>query len=259
MATMLADNLAELADLFLQHREAGTQIDALPDTLAPRSLDEAYAVQAAVAARVPGGTCGWKIGMTNRAAMQARGMANPVYARLFAGTTFRDGAAAVPAVSGRQMFEAEYVVELDRDLAPGDYSREELLAAIRAVRPGIEICGSRFSTEGALDLAVSLADNSFHRGMVVGASLAGWQDRYLTEPVVLDLDNGQAVTGSGTNVLDDPMIPLAWLASVALPDGGLKAGDLIATGAAAMVQLTTRTARVEARFGDDAVVTAALA
>lgn len=259
MATPLARNLAGLTDLYLAHRAADSQIDTLPEGLAPQSLDEAYQVQAAVAAKVAGGTSGWKIGMTNRAAMQARGMDVPVYARLFAATTWRDGAACVPAVSGRQMFEAEYVVELDRDLPPGDYARDELIAAIRAVRPGIEICGSRFSSDGPLNLAVSLADNSFHRGMVVGAPLDGWQARYLSEPVVLDLDNGQAITGNGTNVLDDPLIPLTWLASLVLPDGGLKAGDLIATGAAATVQLTTRAAKAVARFGPDASVEAEIA
>ncbi len=258
MANTLPDHLAQLADLYVEHRAAGTQIDELPEALVPASLDEAYAVQADVAARVAGGTSGWKIGMTNRAAMQARGMDNPVYARLFAETTWREGTTIIPASGGRQMFEAEYVFELDRDIAPGEYSREELIAAIRAVRPGIELCSSRFSTMGGLDLGVSLADNSFHRGLVVGDPLDGWLERYLEEAVVLDIDNGQKVEGSGRNVLDDPLIPFTWLASIDLPDGGLRAGDLVATGAAAMVVLETRQAKAIARFGDDIAITAEL-
>lgn len=247
----MADRLTELAALLLRHRAAGTQMEELPE--GPQSLDDAYRVQAAVAAQVPGGTCGWKIGMTTRAAMQARGMETPVYARLLAATTWRDGSATMPAAAGRQIFEAEYVIELDRDLPPGSHSRETLVAAIRAVRPGIEICGSRFATEAPLDFALSLADNSFHRGMVVGAPLAGWQQRWLDEDVVLDVDNGQHITGSGRNVLDDPLLTFGWLASIPLPDGGLKAGDLIATGAAAMLQLNSRTAKTVARFGADSI------
>ncbi len=258
MTSTPVERMAELTSLYLAHRDAGTQIEELPENLVPHSLEEAYQVQAAVAARIPGGTAGWKIGMTNRAAMQTRGMDTPVYARLFTDTTWRDGSAITAAVGGRQMLEAEYVFELDHDIAPGTYAREELATYIRAVRPGIEICGSRFSTMGGLDLGVSLADNSFHRGLVVGEPIEGWLDRYLDEAVVIDVDNGQKAEGSGRSVLDDPLIPFTWLSSIVLPDGGLRAGDLVATGAAATVILETRQVKAVARFGDDIAITAEL-
>src|SRR3546814_14663922 len=61
-----------------------------------------------VAPQVPGGTCGWKIGMTSEAAMRARGLSHPVYARLFKASTLF-GSGSLKGVGGRLMFEAEYV------------------------------------------------------------------------------------------------------------------------------------------------------
>ena len=255
---MTADRRAALAKLLTALRREGRQIEQADRALVPETLAEAYAVQADVARRVPGGTRGWKVGMTSEAAMRARGRTEPVYARLFTATTFY-GHGHVPTVLGRRMFEAEYVFELRRDLPKQDHSRDALIDAIGAARPGIEICGSRFSTDDSLDLFLSLADNSFHLGLVIGDPIEDWQDGYLDETVTITDGDGREGKGSGRDVLGDPLNALRWLANVDLPDRGLKAGDLVATGVAAKLDVLTPSASARARFGGRGEISADLA
>jgi 2-keto-4-pentenoate hydratase len=242
-------NMSPLASLLLEHRSAGTQIASMNPGLTPKSLEEAYCVQQEVARQVPGGMAGWKIGMTSEAGMKARGMVEPVYARLFTATTAQPGWMA-PPMDGRKLLEAEYVVELSADLPRGSYSIEELHDATNRLRPGIELCASRFVNKAPLDILLSLADNSYHLGLVVGEPIEDWRSSYLDRSVRLLANNGQVSQGTARNVLGDPFKALQWLASTDLPDGGLKAGDLIATGAIAVLDLTSDAVISVADFGD---------
>jgi 2-keto-4-pentenoate hydratase len=244
----LRQELESLVALLIDKRASGDQIEEHAAVPEPVSIEEAYGVQAEVARRAPKGIAGWKVGMTSKAAMRSRGRTEPVYARLFHETTSFSKIGFPPA-RGRKMIEAEYVIELGRDLPRGHYTREELLDAAANLRPGVELCGSRFATENPLPLHLSLADNSFHFGMVVGSPIPQWREGYLDQPVRVLADNGQVTDGTARNVLGDPFLSLQWLAGLDLPDGGLKAGDLVATGTAATVNLTTARATVVADFG----------
>lgn len=241
--------LSPLASLYLTHRAEGTQIGMIDPDLSPRSLKEAYRVQHEVADRIPGGTAGWKIGMTSEAGMKARGMTEPVYARLFAATTAQPGWVC-PRTLGRKLFEAELVVELAVDLPRGSYSIGDLHEATARLMPGVELCASRFETKDALDILLSLSDNSFHLGLVIGEPIPDWESTYLDQPVRLLANNGQVAEGTARNVLGDPFKALQWLAAADLPDGGLKAGELIATGAIAMLDLVSEDVISVADFGD---------
>lgn len=184
--------------------------------------------------------CGWKLGMTSGHAQRARGLNHPIVARLFEETTVR-GTGAFIAPGGRLMVEAEYAVELSEDLPrrePG-YSIDDLESAIANIYPAIEVCFSRFATMTALPLPIVVADNSYHGGLVLGPAIENWRELdYPALDVRLLVSDGQCVEGQAMQALGDPLELLRWLATQVLPERGLKAGDIIATGAFAIAHLS---------------------
>jgi len=204
----------------------------LPDGLAPRTLEEAYATQEALSGLWEerlGPVAGRKIATTTKIMQQLMGIDHPCGGLIFASRIHRAPATIRKADYVNVRVECELAVRLGRDLPkePQPYTRESVRDAISQVMAAFELIEDRhadYKTSKALSL---IADNAWNGGIVIGAAIA---------PPAGDL-NGIAGTltrngkPDGSGRTDDPLGALAWLANLAADRGRpITAGMVVITG-----------------------------
>ena len=205
----------------------------LPEAIAPRTVPEAYAAQAALCeiwgARL-GPVAGLKIATTTKVMQALMGIDHPCMGTIFASRVHASPATIAKADFINVRIECELAVKLDRDLPKGTapYTRESVRAAVTHVMPAFELIEDRFAdykTSKALSL---IADNAWNGGIVIGTAKP--------LPAGLDLDGIRGVLKSGGTEVgngktDDPMGALAWLANQAAEVGRpMRAGMVAITG-----------------------------
>lgn len=215
--------------------DAGSVLPGLPRACAPATRAEGYAIQALSAQRGHQ-VAGWKIAATSKAGQAHIGVDGPLAGQLFAHRCHGDGARISLTGNRMRVAECEFAFRMAADL-PGraaPYSRDEVLAAIGALHPAIEVPDSRvekFETAGA---PLLIADNACCRDFVLGAAmLADWRKLDLpAQPVTARVNGGAELRGSGANVLGDPITAMVWIANELSQLGvGLKAGQIVTSGA----------------------------
>jgi 2-keto-4-pentenoate hydratase len=238
---------AELAAALVQHRVERDFMDDPVWGIPCDSLPDVHAVHAAMVAAPGklGSHTGWKVGTTNAKAWTSFNNVEPMRAPLFSSTVVpAQSASFSKAADNLTMIEAEFAFKLKKDLAATWASPVSASMAWDAVECGflaVEVCGSRF-LPGAFAQASAyqkVADGGMNVGLVLGQAfeasemmsrdLAGTKAQLLVNGVV----KGE---GSGSDVLDDPINSVAWLAnSLGRFGQELKAGMLVTTGAAAVI------------------------
>jgi 2-keto-4-pentenoate hydratase len=222
--------------------------DALADA-APADVAEAYAIQDEVARRLwtrhEDRICAWKTGGPN-----AR--ATPIAAPIPASRLFGSGASLDSDEFHFIAIEAELAYTLERDLPPRavPYTETDLVEAIRSVHAAIEICDSRLANYRTADALWKLADNQSNGALVVGPPHRDWrriEPGELTASV--EIDAAPLAQATGTHPYGDPLRLLPWLANhCATRRGGLRAGDVITTGAWTGMHFVAAGAQVVVRF-----------
>jgi 2-keto-4-pentenoate hydratase len=223
-----ADKAAELLDA-ARKTATPVQLDA---KLQPQSIDDAYAVQAAIARR-HGGSAGWKIMAIVPAQREALKVDRPIAAPIFK-TYIADSPARLPRKSFiAPMLECEFDYVLGRDLPArsAPYSAEEVLAAVSVLRPAIEVVDARVGRP--VPTPLMLADCFSNGALVLGPACKVWQGLdLLTQGIALKVDGKTVITGDGAKIPGGGPVhalvtlannPPAWA-------GGLKAGQVITTG-----------------------------
>lgn len=229
------DEAREIARLIAHHWRVGSKLDALPPALRPADLEAGFRAQAALAGALDDIAVGWKLAATAAPGQRHIGVDAPIPGRLFAGRVVADGAEVPMDGNLMRVAECEFVFELGADLPPRDapYGRNEVMAAVAALRPGLELPDSRFSDFAAAGAPSLAADNACAHWMVLGApAAADWREADLAAHATRLLIDGDEVTrGRGADVLGDPRDALTWLANRhALLGEGLRAGQVITTG-----------------------------
>lgn len=222
-------------DLLYRHWRDGTQLDALPPALRPTTRAQGYAIQACIEAHTQKPLAGWKIAATSIAGQKHIGVDGPMAGRLLAERAIPNGGDCVLGTNLMKVAELEFAFRMGRDLPPRatPYTQAEVLEAVEALSPAIEIPDSRYShfeTAGAPQL---IADNACAHRFLFGAdTTADWRGIDLATHVVKAYRDGAHVEdGVGANVLGDPRIALAWLANELSAHGlTLKAGQTVITG-----------------------------
>ncbi len=225
------------ARLIADHWLAGNKLTQLPEDCRPRDEASGAKIQAALQDCLGDVTVGWKIAATSSAGQQHIHVDGPLTGRLFASRIKHDNA-QIPLDGNRmRVAECEFVFVLGEDLPPRDepYEREQVLAAVANLHPGLELPDSRFEDFTAAGAAQLIADNACAHYFVLGqASGADWRDLDLARhSTCLYLNGKTASEGRGADVLGDPRTALAWIANQhALRGEGLRAGQMITTGVA---------------------------
>jgi len=222
------------ARLLLAARRTCRALENLPEDCRPRSLEEAYEVQAALE-RLDGRPLGgWKIGGTSELIQKQLDLDRPFPGRVFLPTIH-----ASPARIERHRFialalEPEFAFRLGRDLPPRTtaYAREEVAAAVASLHPACELVDTRLAVGFKAPAPCIVADNGCNAALVHGAAVADWRRFDLAQAKVRFSLNGRKVAeGSGAAVLGHPLEALAWLANDLSGHGiGLKAGQIVTTG-----------------------------
>jgi 2-keto-4-pentenoate hydratase len=222
---MVDDRAGRAAALLIEARNVGKGLAELPADCRPSSIDEAYAIQDAVA-RGLGAIKGWKTGAPSPEA-------EPAYAPIF---TVIAGPGRFPAATQRLFgIEGELAFRLARDLPKRDrpYTRDEAVAAIASMHPAVELVDTRFADFAAVDALSKVADNQSNGALIHGPAVPGWQSLGLDlarPPISVTIDGKLAARTTG-NSGGDPLRLLAALANhCARRTGGLRAGDVITTG-----------------------------
>lgn len=212
-------------------RRAGTRIESLPDGCAPTTDEEGYQIQDVVIACYGERVAAWKIGATHPNAQAGLGVSGPVAARLFE-PAISKGSRSLPDDHVIRGLEAEYAFLMGADLPPegAPYSDEQIAAAIVSVHPAIEIVDTRFTQlqKGALTIADNVNDSHW----IYDDGVSDWRNLDIVNAVVTMAVNGEiVVTGSGAEVLGNPLTSLAWLVNEhASQREGIRAGQFITTG-----------------------------
>ena len=210
-----------------------------PLPLAPRTLEQAYAVQdafVAMKARRCGRPVGWKIALSNPAMQRFCGLSEPIAGRLHGRQVVGGPARCRAADYGRLLVEFEIAVELGADLRPDGPrpTRESVARAVAAVRPAFELADDRGADYGTLSIhALQLvADNAWNEGAVLGERRTDWREVDLGAirgDVIIDR---QFVgSGVGADLMGHPLDALAWLADCAYRRGlTMRKGDVAILG-----------------------------
>jgi 2-keto-4-pentenoate hydratase len=242
-------------DFLYQHWRTGTRCEGLPPDMQPGDRADAYAVQACIedySARPP---VGWKIAATSKAGQAHIGVDGPMAGRLLAERQLADGANFTLGSNLMKVAEMEFAFRFGQDLAPraAPYTQAEVLSAVSALHPAIELPDSRyrqFEKVGALPL---IADNACAHYFVIGsAAPESWRDLDLAAYTVRGLKNGAvAETGVGANVLGDPRIALTWLVNELSQFGTpVRKNQVVITGTCVKPMAIAVGDRIQGDFGE---------
>lgn len=244
MAAVRRDVVERAAGLLAFAWRTRSTIPGLPADCRPASIDEAYAVQDAVALAL-GGAGGFKVGAASPAAEPRRA---PMLA-----SRIHTGPATLEAAGFHRLgIEAELALRVGRDLPArrAPYTADEAQAAFESLHPAIEIVDSRFADREAMDDLSVVADNQSNGAFVYGGGVREWRGRDLArQRVRLTIDGEVAVEHEGGNTAGDPLRGVVWLVNHLSARGeGLAAGQVVTTGSTTGLIWVSPGAVVEAEF-----------
>lgn len=230
-----------LANLLIAARRDRRQLRDLPPDLLPPSMADGYAVNGLVAAGLTDGPhgwplLGWKIAATTAVMQQRLRTGEPIYGRTYQTFEAASPARVIHAELLDPLVECEFFFRLGAALPPrvGTYDAAEVAAAVASVHAGVEIAECRFPLDALPPIPAILADGAASGRYIVGVEIVDWRTRDLAAmSVVLEVNGSVRRTGSGADVMGDPLAPLVWLANARSAWGdGLAAGALVSTGTA---------------------------
>lgn len=225
-------------------RRGARPIAAITEACRPVTADDGYAVQTAFIAAWGEPVGGWKAGATLKAVQDRFGLSEPFLGPMFASTIVRSPATLKaeafdlrPAgASGKRAVsvEVEFAFRLGADLAPqtDGYTEAEVLDAVEALVPAMEIITPRLDPVPGGVPGQALADCGLNGGIVLGEAVADWRGiDYPAHATKLVVDGKTVVEGTGALVLGHPFKSLAWLANNVCRQGHtLKKGQVLTTG-----------------------------
>lgn len=232
----------------------GAHIDALSAECRPADRAEGYAIQSLWPGVLGQAVAGWKIAATSVAGQQHIAVSGPIAGPVFAHRVHGDGARIALDANRMRVAECEIVFRFGRTLAPraSAYGRDEVLAAVASLHPGIEVPDSRFLQFERAGEAQLIADGACTNDMLLGAPVA--PDARVQELPALEVQavvsDGRRPQGRGSNVLGDPVEALVWLVNELGAAGQtLEAGQFVTTGACVAPIPVVPGQQVEADFG----------
>jgi 2-keto-4-pentenoate hydratase len=221
---MTADMAAAAASELLKARRSGTPIAALPEACRPKSPAEGYKAQAAFIGFWDDTVAGWKAGATAKPVQEKFGLDEPFLGPMFAKTVMQSPAdvpAATydlrpPAENGKRSVavEVEFAFRMGGAVGPraGGWSEAEVLDAVEAMIPAIEIITPRFKALPFGSAGEALADCGLNGGIVLGTPVADWRGiDFPAHATKLVVDGKTVVEGTGALVLGNPLASLVWL------------------------------------------------
>jgi 2-keto-4-pentenoate hydratase len=247
--------LNAIAAALASARQGGLRLDAFPGVL-PETLDEAYRIQDAVAARLGGQVAGWKVAALSTEAAGRLGAERICGPILEANVFPSRSRLAWPADADRKV-EAELAIRLKADLPARStpYGMDEVNDAVGEIHAAMEIAGSSIRDVASLGPLAIVSDMGFNAGFVHGDWVDGWRYADL-ERVPASLRVGdEHSNGVSGDVPGGPLGAVGWLANHLRARGiGLRAGQWISTGCCGRMIEAAADTSAQARFAQRARV-----
>ena len=256
---MSPDQIAAAAQALFDAERSGRQCGLLSQQYPGMTLDDAYAVQAALVARKRAAgarVIGWKIGLTSRAMQSALNIDTPDSGVLLDDMLFPDGATIPPGRFIQPRVEAEIAFVMKAPLQGAHVTRADVLAATDHVAPSLEILDTRIQRVDPLSgkariITDTVADNAANAGIVLGLQ------RHAVDTVdlrwigaIVSRDGVVEETGLGAGVLNDPVMGILWLVHRLAQYGmGIAAGEVLLSGSFIRPIEAPPGSRIAADFG----------
>ena len=160
--------LMDAANMLMERGGPKSRCWTLPEEMRPTSTAEAYAVQDMIA-EAYGAIGGWKVGAPSAEAA-------PMFAPMPA-TGIAPSGTLIRGMRYRGL-EAEVAFLLGAFLPAraGEYTREEVLAAVESCHPAIEVLESGLTDPMRAERMSMIGDLQMHGAFVYGAAFPGWRD-----------------------------------------------------------------------------------
>ena len=252
------EHVSAAADL-LEAERTGEQIGLLSLRHPAMTMDDAYAIQKALAEqKLAAGReiIGWKIGLTSKAMQTALGIDTPDSGVLFDDMLFENGAAVPAGRFIQPRIEVEIAFLMKAPLAGETVTRADVIAATESVAPAIEILDTRIlrkdpETGTARKITDTISDNAANAGIVLGAERHAVDAVDLRWVGAIVSANGEVEeTGLGAGVLNDPVESVVWLARRMAGYGQtIDAGQVILAGSFIRPLECPPGTRIDADFG----------
>lgn len=226
--------ISEGAERLAAARRATKPLSALPESCRPATKAEGYAIQDAFRVLWGDRVVGWKIGATAKPVQEKFGTDEPFAGPFFARDTFSSPAQTPARSYVHRAVESEFAFRFGTALPPRStvYTRHEILDAVDALVPAIEIVGPRFDDLLFGRAPTAIADCAVNAGFVLGTPVTQWRDLdVVTHHVTLRVDGKIVAEGTGAAVLGSPLVVLDWAVEHLRRRGiTIEAGQLISTG-----------------------------
>lgn len=211
---MRTDQIHAFVDKFEADFRSRTRFQLYRNDNRPITPEEAYEIQAEVVARaLRSGTdsvAGYKVGLTTGKMQKFCGVSQPIAGRIFKSGVHTSGARLRKSEFHRLGIESELALRIGKEI-PAGADAQAVLACIDAIAAAFEVIDDRDADYTHLEASSIAAENSWNRGIVLGAP---------TSPVTFGdlrglegqlLVNGEP-TGAGTSsdVVTGPLGILAW-------------------------------------------------
>jgi 2-keto-4-pentenoate hydratase len=243
--------VTEVSEQILNAYQTGRPIAPVRDRI--RDVPEAYAVQqASVDVWLERGRkiAGQKIGLTSKAVQAQLGVDEPDFGVLFADMILEDGAEIPWAKVLQPRIEGEIAFALKADLKGEHLSPKEVIEATEYVAPAVEICGSRIAGWD-IRIADTISDNASSGLVVLGKNrVKPIMDELPRITMTMRQGSATVAEGTGEACLGNPAVAVAWLGEMLTRfGGGLRAGDVVLSGALAKMVAAEPGRNYAANFG----------
>jgi 2-keto-4-pentenoate hydratase len=246
------ERIAQAAALLLEARRSGIRLRSLPAALIPRDEAEAYAIQRAQFSALGLSVGGWKSTMLDADTGTFAAIAGSA---LFTSPARLSPASAPSAGSSEFGIEPEIAFRMARTVrvlpAEPSQRRAALIEAIGSAHAAIEIVVSRFVDFNAVTPLERLADNIINEALVIGPPIGEWRAFDVTNlPLQVSVGAVPVYSGHGGHPLNDPLLPVVWLAGALLEHGrALEAGQIVTTGSCNGLRMVAAGQSARADFG----------
>lgn len=236
-----------------QARRDGRVIE-IADAETPPDEAVSYQVQAEAVVASGHDRAGWKVGSTSLEAQKLLGTSGPGASPVLAPFSYPNGA-AIPIYAAHQpALEGEFALRFGKDLPVRNepYEEAEVLDAIDAVAPGLEVVGSR-RVGGLFGQGRMLVNADFGANIAFahGDWVSDWRAHDLAAAGVSLIINGEVIAeGTGALALGSPLNVAVWLANNLSSRGiGIRAGEFVTTGTCTGVKPVKAGDQVTVDFG----------
>ena len=174
---------------------------------------------------------GHKVALTTKAARDHLGVHEPCYGHILSPCVYANDVEVPIGNLAAPHIEAEVAFVLGEDLRGPGITPVDVMRATQGILPALELVDLKVQGEGikATDVIIH---NALHGGIVAGSRLSSLESLDLQYEGVTVEYNGQLHgSGTGAEVMGNPINPIVWLANKLAEFGDyLRAGETIISG-----------------------------